>query len=217
MSKKRDVQSVILATIVSLALLPAWGCGNQQQAVALYVDAVELRELNDNAKAIDKLNQAAKVDGRFSLAHSLLGEIYEQKHEYQKSAAAYGTATRLNPWSFRDYFSLGRVYQTMKEFTQAVKAYRRACELKPNNFEANLKTAQCLYEVNDYNQAIVYGKRAEKIDANTEELHQLLGNIYDSQKNYDQAVRSYKRDGNGQQQPRGNDVSGDSVSADQAH
>ena len=126
---------------------------------------VELRELNDNDKAIDKLNQAAKADKRFSLAISLLGEIYEQKQEYQKSAAAYGAATRLNPWSFRDYFSLGRVYQTMKEFTQAVKAYRRACELKPNNFEANLKTAQCLYEVNDYNQAIVYGKRAEKIDA----------------------------------------------------
>jgi tetratricopeptide (TPR) repeat protein len=81
----------------------------------------------------------------------------------------------------------------MKEFTQAVKAYRKACELKPNNFEANLKTAQCLYEVNDYNQAILYGKKAEKIDANAEELHQLLGNIYDSQKNYEQAVRSYKR------------------------
>jgi len=41
------------------------GCANRQQAVALYVDAVELRELNDNDKAIAKLNQAAKVDERF--------------------------------------------------------------------------------------------------------------------------------------------------------
>ena len=81
----------------------------------------------------------------------------------------------------------------MKEFALAVKAYRRACELKPNHFEANLNTAKCLYEINDYNQAIVYGKRAERIDPNIGELHQLLGNIYDSQKDYEQSVRSYKR------------------------
>jgi tetratricopeptide (TPR) repeat protein len=176
-----------------MMLLSVAGCASRQQAVELYVDAVTLRESNENDKAIRKLDQAIKTDKRFSLAYSLLGEIYEQKKDYPEAASSYQTATELNPWSFKDYFSLGRVYQTMREFALAVNAYRSAAHLKPNNFEANLNTAKCLYEVNDFNQSLEYGKKAERIDPNIGELHQLLGNIYDSRRDYEQAVRSYKR------------------------
>jgi tetratricopeptide (TPR) repeat protein len=186
-------QLSIKLTIISLAILFSAGCAPRQKAVELYVDAVVLKELNQNEKAVRKLNQAVKADGRFSLAHSLLGEIYEQEAYYQKSAASYGTATRLNPWSFKDYFALGRVYQTMKDFTLAAKAYRRAAQLKPDHLEANFNAAKCLYQINDYNEALVYGRRAAEIDPDISELHQLLGNIYDSQKDYEQAIRSYKR------------------------
>jgi tetratricopeptide (TPR) repeat protein len=186
-------QLSIKLTIISLAILFFAGCAPRQQAVELYVDAVVLKELNQNEKAVQKLNQAVKVDKRFSLAHSLLGEIYEQEADYQKSIAYYGTATQLNPWSFKDYFALGRVYQTMKDFTLAAKSYRRAVQLKPDNLEANFNTAKCLYQINDYNQALVYGRKAAQIDPDVAELHQLLGNIYDSQKDYEQAIRSYKR------------------------
>jgi tetratricopeptide (TPR) repeat protein len=183
----------IITALAVLQLLFAAGCARQQRAVELYVDAVMLKELNENEKAITKLNQAVKANKRFSLAHSLLGEIYEQMQDYHKSVEAYETATQLNPWSFKDYFSLGRVYQTMKEFALAVKAYRRACELKPNHLEANISAAKCLYEIKDYDQALIYGSRAAQIAPNIVELHQLLGNISDSQKDYEQAVRSYKR------------------------
>jgi len=171
----------------------AAGCAPRQQAVELYVDAMMLKELNENDKAIQKLNQAVKSNSRFSLAYSLLGEIYEQMHDYPKSAEAYETATELNPWSFKDYFSLGRVYQTMREFALAVNAYRRATQLKPDHLEANLNAAKCLYQINDYDEALVYGKRAEQIKPDIAELQELLGNIYDSQKDYEQSVRSYKR------------------------
>jgi superkiller protein 3 len=180
-------------TIISLALLFFAGCQSRQQAVELYVDAVMLKELNENEKAVQKLDKAITIDKHFSLAHSLLGEIYEQMKDYPKAAASYQNATQLNPWSFKDYFSLGRVYQTMKEFTLAVNAYRRAAQLKPDHLEANLNTAKCLYQINDYNEALVYGKKAEQINPDIGELQQLLGNIYDSQKDYEQSVRSYKR------------------------
>lgn len=180
-------------TIICLVILFAAGCATRQQAVELYVDAVTLKENNENDKAVRKLDQAIKTDKRFSLAYSLLGEIYEQKQDYREAASSYQAATELNPWSFKDYFSLGRVYRTMKDFGQAVNAYRSAAQLKPNNFEANLNTAKCLYEVNDFNQSLEYGKKAERIDPNVGELHQLLGNIFDSRKDYEQSVRSYKR------------------------
>ncbi|MFH1370842.1 MAG: tetratricopeptide repeat protein [Planctomycetota bacterium] len=180
-------------TIICLTLLFTAGCASRQQAVELYVDAITLKEHKENEKAVQKLNRAVEIDKNFSLAHSLLGEIYEQMKDYPQAVASYETATQLNPWSFKDYFSLGRVYQTMKEFTLAVNAYRRAAQLKPDHLEANLNSAKCLYKINDYNEALVYGKKAEQINPDISELHQLLGQIYDSQKDYEQAVRSYKR------------------------
>src|SRR4030042_3953092 len=79
----------ICVTILSLS----GGCGQQQRAVDLYVDAVMLRELNENEMAVKKLNAAVKANKRFSLAYSLLGEIYQELEGYEKSAAYYEKAT----------------------------------------------------------------------------------------------------------------------------
>jgi tetratricopeptide (TPR) repeat protein len=182
-----------LSYIAIFALLLTAGCASRQKAVEFYVDAVTLKEQNEPEKAVQKLNQAVKADKRFSLAQSLLGEIYEQSKQYPKAAAAYEGAARLNPWSFKDYFSLGRVYQAMKEYALAFKAYRRAAEIKPNHLEANLNAAKCSYEINDFNNAVAYGKKALQIDPNIAELQQMLGSIYDSQKDYEQSIGAYKR------------------------
>ena len=174
-------------------LLFSAGCAQEQQAVKLYVDAVMLRELNENDKAIEKLDSAVESNKNFSLAYSLLGEIYQEIKDYEKSAASYEEATKLNPWSFKDFFSLGRVYQIMEKFAQAVEAYGRACELKPDHLDAHINAAKSYYEVKDYDGALAYGKRAEQIDPNVSELQKLLGDIYGLQKDYDQAIAAYKR------------------------
>lgn len=179
--------------VVNLALLFSAGCGQEQQAVDLYVDAVMLRELDENEMAIERLNSAVQLNKRFSLAYSMLGEIYQEIKDYGKSAASYEKATELNPWSFKDYFNLGRVYQIVKKFARAVKAYARACELKPEHLAAHINTAKCYYEIKDYNEALTAAARAEQIDPNVSEIQKLLGDIYESQRDHEQAIRSYKR------------------------
>jgi tetratricopeptide (TPR) repeat protein len=176
-----------------VGLLLSGGCGQEQRSVDLYVDAVMLKELNENEMAVEKLNSAVKLNKRFSLAYSMLGEIYQETEDYEKSAASYEKATELNPWSFKDYFNLGRVYQIRKKFTQAVKAYVKACELKPDYLEAHINAAKSYYEIKDYNSALIYGERAEKIDPNVGEIQKMLGDIYDSRKDYDQAIAFYNR------------------------
>ncbi|MEE9370881.1 MAG: tetratricopeptide repeat protein, partial [Sedimentisphaerales bacterium] len=165
-------------------LLLLAGCSQEQQAVELYVDAVMLTEFNENEIAVERLNSAVQLNKRFLLAYSLLGEIYQDMENYEKSAAAYEKATELNPWSFKDYFNLGRVYHIMKKFVQAVKAYVKACELNPNHLESHVNAAKCYYEIEDYNNALVYGERAEQIDSNVSELQKILGDIYELRKDY---------------------------------
>jgi tetratricopeptide (TPR) repeat protein len=151
--------------------------------------------------AVEKLNSAVQLNKRFSLAYSLLGEIYQEMEDYEKSAASYENAARLNPWSFKDYFNLGRVYQIMEKFTQAIKAYATACELKPDHLEAHVGAAKSYYEIGDYDSALVYGERAGQIDPNISEIQKILGDIYESRKDHNRAIRkdhnraicSYKR------------------------
>ena len=176
-----------------IILLFSAGCATEQRASELYVDAVMLVELDENEKAVEKLNSAVRLNKRFSLAYSLLGEIHQQLKDYEKSAASYEKATKLNPWSFKDYFNLGRVCEIMKKFAQAVKAYAKACELEPDHFDAHISTAKCYYEIEDYNNALVYGERAEQIDPNISEVQKVLGDIYESQRDHNQAIAAYKR------------------------
>jgi len=193
MSNSETIRFVICICLTSIVLLIATGCASKPKAVDLYVDAVMLKGFDENEKAVEKLNSAVELNKDFSLAYSLLGEIYQEIKDYEKSATAYENATKLNQWSFKDYFNLGRVYQIMKKFALAVKAYTIACELKPEHLAANVNAAKCYYEIEDYNNALVYGGRAEQIDPNASEVQSLLGDIYESQKNYGRAVCSYKR------------------------
>jgi tetratricopeptide (TPR) repeat protein len=201
MSNNRDVHLIIrpyfaivgVLCVCIMGLLVSGGCGQEQRSVDLYVDAVMLKELNENEMAVEKLNSAIKLNKRFSLAYSMLGEIYQETEDYEKSAASYEKATELNPWSFKDYFNLGRVYQIRKKFTQATKAYVKSCELKPGFLEAHINAARSYYEIRDYNSALIYGERAERIDPNVGEVQKMLGDIYESQKDYNQAIAFYKR------------------------
>ena len=200
--------SVLMLSLLIAALLFTTGCAftrtitrknttsttdSDNASIKLYVDAAVLTEQDKDQQAIQKLNESVKMNNRFSLAYSLMGEIYYKMKDYENSAASYETATRLNRWSFKDFFDLGMVYQLMEEFAQAVNAYAKACELKPDHFQAHLNAAQSFYELKEYNEALAYGQRAEQIDPNISDAQKLLGDIYESQKDHDQAITSYKR------------------------
>lgn len=181
-----------IAVLCVFGILP--GCAVQQEEVVdLYVDAVMLRDVNENEAAVEKLNQAIAVDKRFSLAHSMLGDIQMENRQYPQSAESYEVATKLNPWSFKDHFNLGRVYQIMDHYEKAIDAYLHASTLDPNHVDAHFNAAQCYYQIEDYNNALVKADRAESLDDTRFDIKELLGDIHESLKDYEQAIRSYKR------------------------
>jgi len=188
---RESINKATVLFIIACSLTFFAGCANQQPA-QFYVDAVVLQEMGRTQQAVEKLNTAIEINPRFSPAHSLLGDIYQQIKKYQKSAEAYEKATKLNQLSFRDYFNLGKVCQIMREFTRAVKAYLRACQLKPDHYESHLNTAKCYFELKEYDSALDYGQAAKAIDPNASDVEEMLGDIYEAKKDYDQAIASYR-------------------------
>lgn len=184
---------IVVKTAVLLGLVVlAGGCAHQDVA-GLYVDAVVLNQNGQVDEAAEKLNAVVKAEPRFSPAHSLLGNIYQQAGEYEKSAEAYEKAAQINRWSFRDFFNLGAVYQIMERFAEAVEAYVVACRLKPEHFQAHFSAAKCYSELAEYDEALRYARAAKVIDPNVSEVEKFLGGIYETTQDYEQAIASYRR------------------------
>jgi len=83
-----------VVSVVIVAILLSAGCGKQQEqisenhakAIALYVDATMLNDLDERDKAIRKLDLAIELDPEFALAYSLRADIYQEVEQYEKSA-----------------------------------------------------------------------------------------------------------------------------------
>ena len=189
------VRSLAIRMLIVSVLVAVAGCQERQQqaAVGLYVDAVMLNEQNKKDEAIEKLNLAVEKNPRFSIAYSMLGDIYRQMADYENSAASYKKATQLNPWSFNDFYNLGKVCRLMQNFTEAAGAYVRACDLEPEHFEAHLNSAKVFHQLQDYDRAIEYGVIARGISPDNGEVEKALGDIYEAKKDHTQAIGAYKR------------------------
>ncbi|MBW8016539.1 MAG: tetratricopeptide repeat protein [Planctomycetes bacterium] len=158
-----------------------WKVGRKNadtEAVKLYVDAMMLNEIKEWDEAIKKLNAAVEHAPEFSLAYSFKGDIYQLTKQYEVSADSYDQATRIDPWSFKDFANLGKVCQIIENFTRAVKAYVSACEIKTDNFDVHLGAGRCFYELDNFDLAFGYCQRAKEIDPNTGNVDVLLGDIH---------------------------------------
>lgn len=198
MLKAIGVKAIVIGVIAGSAAFLA-GCTSQDVA-GLYVDAVVLTEMRQTDLAVEKLNTAVKANPRFSPAYSLLGRIYQQDRKYEKSVDAYKKATKINWWSFNDFFNLGKVYQITQRFTEAVEVYVSACRLRPDHLEAHLNTARCYFQLKQYDSALQYGLSARAIDPNAADVQKVIGDIheakadiYKAKKDYEQAIASYRQ------------------------
>ena len=160
-----------------LIVLSFCGCQKQQNAVALYVDAMTLREAGQNVMAIEKLNDVLKVDADFTLAHSALCEIHLEMNDYMGSAGACRMAVELNPWSFQDHLNLGWSFLSMQRPELAARSFSKACELKPDHLTANVNAAMSYYEIRDYRRALFYGQRIQQIAPDTEGVEDFISDV----------------------------------------
>ena len=139
--------------LMGLLLAVLSGCARQNKTIDLYVDAQALSNRGENERAIEKLNQATKIDDQFALAYSLLGDIHQKTDNYDMSVWAYKRAIELNPWSSKDYLGLGELYQNNAEYKRAIAVYSKAADADSQNFEIHYRTAICYYELKDYEGA----------------------------------------------------------------
>ena len=187
----------LTGSVLLLALLLTAGCfqprSKHRRAVVRYVTAASLRNAAFDEDAIFQLQQAVSLDPDFALAHSALGDLYQQHGRYDQAATAYENACRLDPWAFNDHFNLGSVYKILERFADAIRTFKRACQLQPDNSQANYQLGICYYQTEDYTQAAIFCARAAELAPDDSQILASLGDIYNKTGQDYKAVNAYKQ------------------------
>ncbi len=179
---------------LSLAALSlCLGCTPRQPAVDMYLDAVMLRELGQDELAVKKLNAVIAADPDFALAYAELGKAQEKLGNREKALAAFRKAAELDPWAFESHMNLAAACMRLGNYPEAAGAYARAVELDPKNLEAMLGAGECYLKAGQYVKSLVYCEQAEQTGERTGEVLRLLARVYEGQKDYEHAIRVYKR------------------------
>ena len=98
---------------------------------------------------------------------NLLGIIYDQQKDYDRSVAAFERALEIDPRSAETLNNLGISYSTQHKFAEAEQAFRRTLGLDPQNRTANYNLGLILLARGKPKDAATNLRRAIPADANT--------------------------------------------------
>jgi tetratricopeptide (TPR) repeat protein len=169
------------------------GCTPRKPPVDMYLDAVVLSELGQNELAVKKLNAVIAADPDFALVYSELGKAYQKLGDHTKAVTAFRKAAELDSWSFESHMQLAAACKQLGNYGDAAGAYARAVELDPKSLDAMIGAAECHLKAGQYLKSLVYCEQAEQTGERTAEVLRLLARVYEGQKDYEQAIRTYRR------------------------
>ncbi len=172
---------------------PAEGASAKQAAVRHYNDAVKLHLAGKLTAAIAEYQAAIKDYPNLSEAHSNLGLIYNQQHNYPQALAELRKALAINPKDAITYNGVGAALRAQKDLTGAIKNWQTAISLDPKLATAhyNLGTA---YEIQkDFDKALVCYKQAVKNDYRLGEAHYRMGLILQKKNNPEEAIAAFNK------------------------
>ena len=169
------------------------GATAKQSAVRHYNDAVKLHLSGKLTAAIAEYQAAIKDYPNLSEAHSNLGLIYNQQHNYPQALAELRKALAINPKDAITYNGVGAALRAQKDLTGAIKNWQTAISLDPKLATAhyNLGTA---YEIQkDFDKALACYKQAVKNDYRLGEAHYRMGLILQKKNNPEEAIAAFNK------------------------
>jgi tetratricopeptide (TPR) repeat protein len=153
--------------------------------------------------AVLEAQDILKRDGNNLEAHRLLGRIYlrslgdmqagTQSQEILKLAIEqYEQLVKLDPQSVEDHLLLGRLYRLNNELLKSEAEFKTAVKIQPDSEEAVTTLAYLYNEEGDSSHALqVLNSIPES--ARSAKVYSALGYTYEQQKQYKEAIDSYRR------------------------
>ena len=126
-------------------------------------------------------------------AHTLLGNNYFGRQEYDKAIAAFTKATTVNPSFSQPYNQLGYAYRFVDRFAEAETAFKKYIELIPNDPNPYDSYAELLMKMGRFDESNKMYEKALAIDSNFVASYIGIGNNQMFMDQYDAARVTFGR------------------------
>ncbi|HRX31428.1 MAG TPA: OmpA family protein [Tenuifilaceae bacterium] len=165
---------------ILLTIIPLLGSAQKQKtlsisnkrAISRYQEALSFFDKNDNVTAARYLNECIKIEPKFIEAYLVLGQVYMEMGDFEKSIDCYEKSHQINPDFFpRSYYTLGLLYYTNGKYNEALNSYNKY--LTYNDNSASLKkmalqyVEKCKFSINAINHPVPYNPINIGININT--------------------------------------------------
>lgn len=162
--------------------------GNYFQAKALI-----LRDSNQPQLALEAASKAEVLNTESPELYTLLGDLYQQLSQYDKSRAYLKKALQISPNNGETYFYQGEIAAKMADTTLALALYQQTLGLKPSFLPAYLKLIQSYTNLRQYDLALLYSREALKYHPQSASLYLQRGNTYNRTWKLDSAIMCYNK------------------------
>ncbi len=162
------------------------------ESVRRYNKAVQLHLSGKLSEAITAYKEALETNGNLAEAHSNLGLIYNQQHNYAQALAEFRKALAINAKDAITYNGIGAALRAEHDLQGAIKNWQTAVSLDQKLATAhyNLGTA---YEIEkDYDKALSSYRLAVKNDYRLGEAYYRMGLILERKHKAEEAAEQFK-------------------------
>ncbi len=152
-----------------------------------------LRDSQQPQFALEAASKAEVLNAESPELYTLLGDLYQQLGQYDKSKSYLRKALQISPNNGETYFFQGEIAAKLADTTTALALYQQALGLKPSFLPAYLKLIQVHTNLKQYELALLYSREAIKYHPKSASLYFQRGNTYQRAWKMDSAVMCYNR------------------------
>jgi len=128
-----------------------------------------------------------------SMAHNNLGTAYLSKKRLKEARQSFEVSSALSPSSADPYINMGHIHARNKEWNKAKLKYDLALKLGANRSQVFFNSGLMRLKLNKAEEALPFLLEAIKIKNHRFLYHQELGNAFRMVKQYDSALKSYRK------------------------
>lgn len=158
----------------------------------LLQEVLDLLELNELDKALNKCLEIVAVQPANANAQHLLGIIYAKNRQIPLAIQCFEKAIRIDPQQEIFHNNISNAYKLMGNLQLAILHLHEALRINPNNAESFNNLGSLYYTMGNIKQAIPQFEKAIRLNPNSWEAHYNLANCYIKIDKVLQAIEQYE-------------------------
>ncbi|VXD12405.1 TPR repeat protein [Planktothrix serta PCC 8927] len=160
---------------------------------ALLKQGIQLKELGNLEAAINRFQQALKIDSQEAEVYKKLAEAYILIGKEEDGINSLNQALSLQPQLSSAYLVVGNAFYTQSRLDLAIWAYSQGIEIQPNFLEAYANLGSVYFQQERFNQAFSCYQKALEINSNYGLIYWMLGNLMSKQNQINPAIDYYQK------------------------